>query len=192
MRRSFARAIALTLAALVLPVTMIAGSATAASAKGATTTKLGSATLNASGSTFQLGYDQVVIGAFKQLQHAVTINYAGGGSGKGRQDFSDQVVDWAGTDGIFKPEDAAKAKGGAFFYFPTVIAPITVSYNLPGVKGLKLSADTIAKIFQGQIKTWDDARSRPTTPRPSCLRPRSRWRIAPTGPAPHNSSRATS
>ena len=36
-------------------------------------------------------------------------------------------------------------------------APITVSYNLKGVKNLQLSADTIAKIFQGEIKTWDDA-----------------------------------
>ena len=27
-------------------------------------------------------------------------------------------------------EDQAKKKGGAFLYFPTVAAPITVSYNL--------------------------------------------------------------
>jgi phosphate transport system substrate-binding protein len=38
-----------------------------------------------------------------------------------------------------------------------VAAPITVSYNLKGVKKLQLSPDTIAKIFQGDIKTWDDA-----------------------------------
>jgi phosphate transport system substrate-binding protein len=41
-------------------------------------------------------------------------------------------------------------------YFPTVAAPITVSFNLSGVDKLKLDADTIAKIFQRQIKTWDD------------------------------------
>ena len=34
---------------------------------------------------------------------------------------------------------------------------ITVSYNLPGVKsGLKLDGPTIADIFLGKIKTWND------------------------------------
>jgi phosphate transport system substrate-binding protein len=113
------------------------------------------ATLNASGATFPQPYYEEVIGAFKQKNPDVTINYAGGGSGKGRQDFSDQVVDFAGSDGLFKPEDLSKIKGGQFFYFPTVAAPITVSYNL-GVKKLRLSPETIAKIFERQIKTWDD------------------------------------
>jgi phosphate transport system substrate-binding protein len=116
----------------------------------------GSATLNASGATFPQPYYEEVIGAFKQKDPDVTVNYAGGGSGKGRQDFSDQVVDFAGTDGLFKPEDTANIKGGAFLYFPTVAAPVTVSYNLKGVKGLKLSADTLAQIFQRQITTWND------------------------------------
>ena len=53
--------------------------------------------------------------------------------------------------------DAAKVKGGPILYFPTVADPITVSYNLSGVKSLQLSPDTIAKIFQRQITKWDDA-----------------------------------
>ena len=50
----------------------------------------------------------------------------------------------------------AKFKGGEFLYFPTVAAPITVSYNLDGVDELQLTPDTIAKIFQRQITTWND------------------------------------
>ena len=69
----------------------------------------GSATLNGSGSTFQQPYDEQVIGAFKQKDSNVTINYSGGGSGKGRQDFSDQVVDFAGTDAPYGAADAASA-----------------------------------------------------------------------------------
>ena len=34
--------------------------------------------------------------------------------------------------------------------------PIAVAYNLKGVDKLNLSADTIAKIFQAQITTWND------------------------------------
>ena len=37
------------------------------------------------------------------------------------------------------------------------MAPITVSYNVSGVSNLKLSGDTVAKIFEGQITTWNDA-----------------------------------
>jgi phosphate transport system substrate-binding protein len=83
------------------------------------------------------------------------MTYGGGGSGKGRQDLADQLVDWAGTDGTIKDEDLPKFKGGDVLYFPTVVAPITVSYNLD-VEGLMLSADTIAKIFQVQITKWND------------------------------------
>src|SRR5262249_17517975 len=42
-----------------------------------------------------------------------------------------------------------------FYYIPTVSAPITVSYNLKGVSNLQLSPDTIAKIFQRDIKVWN-------------------------------------
>ena len=54
----------------------------------------------------------------------------------------------AGTDSTVKPEDLPTFKGGPILYFPTVAAPITVSYNLSGVDELQLSADTLAKIFQ--------------------------------------------
>jgi phosphate transport system substrate-binding protein len=138
-----------------LVVALVASGAAIAGAKNAPA-QGGSATLNASGATFPQPFYEEVIGAFKAKNANVTINYAGGGSGKGRQDFADQVVDFAGTDAPYKPEDLAGVKGGDFFYFPTVAAPITVSYNVKGVKSLRLSPDTLAKIFQGDIKTWND------------------------------------
>lgn len=141
-----------------LPVALSAGLLTSgvAVAGASAPAQGGSATLNGSGSTFQQPYNEQVIGAFKQKSPSVTINYSGGGSGKGRQDFADQVVDFAGTDAPYSSSDAAGVKGGTFFYFPTVAGPITVSYNLSGVKKLQLSPETLAKIFQGDIKTWDD------------------------------------
>ena len=65
------------------------------------------------------------------------------------------VVDFAGTDSAYKPRDPQPAE--PVLNFPTVGAPITMSYNLSGVDKLQLSADTIAGIFQGTIKTWDDS-----------------------------------
>jgi phosphate transport system substrate-binding protein len=159
MLRSLARRGGIVLAALALPVLFIGTAATAAPS----TNKLASATLNGDGSTFQLGFNQVVIGSFKPTQKAVTINYQGNGSGAGRTDFVNGVVDFAGTDAPYKATDPQPPK--PFLYFPTVVAPITVSYNLSGVSKLRLSGDTVAKIFSGAITTWDDAAIKADNPR---------------------------
>ena len=127
------------------------------SSKGSTSdaSKLAATTLNASGATFPQPFYEQVIAKFSEKHQGVTINYAGGGSGKGRTDLQGGVVDFAGSDGLVKAEDVPKYKG-TFLYFPTVAAPITVSYKLEGVDSLQLSAETIAKIFQREIKTWND------------------------------------
>ncbi len=132
------------------------GSETTAGGETTTPANL-SATLSASGATFPKTFYEEAIASFTEANSGVTINYGGGGSGKGRQDLADQIVDWAGTDGVIKEEDLPGFKGGDVLYFPTVVAPITVSYNLDGVEGLQLSAETIAKIFQAEITNWNDA-----------------------------------
>ncbi len=140
------------------PATTAAAGAAGTTAAPTTTAKKVdvTGTLAASGATFPKGFYEVVIADFKKAQPKASLTYAGGGSGKGRTDLQEQVVDWAGTDGLVKAEDKPKYKGGEFLYFPTVMAPITVSYNLDGVDKLNLSPDTIAKIFQREIKTWND------------------------------------
>jgi phosphate transport system substrate-binding protein len=116
----------------------------------------GPVTLNASGSTFQKPYQEAAIEDFTKSNKGVKINYGGGGSGKGRQDLADQVVDFAGADSPYKDADLAKNKGGDVLYFPVLLGAITVSYNLDGVDKLQLSPTTIAKIFQRDIKKWND------------------------------------
>jgi phosphate transport system substrate-binding protein len=116
----------------------------------------GGATLNASGSTFQKPYEETAIEDFTKANAGVKINYGGGGSGKGRQDLADQVVDFAGADSAYKDADLAKNKGGDVLYFPILLGAITVSYHLDGVDKLQLSAATVAKIFQRDIKKWND------------------------------------
>jgi phosphate transport system substrate-binding protein len=113
-------------------------------------------TVNGSGSTFQKAFQEVAIEGFTKSNAGITINYSGGGSGKGRQDFADMVSDYSCSDGAFKDEEKARIKGGEFVYVPILLGAITVSYNLPGVEKLQLSGETIAKIFQREIKKWDD------------------------------------
>ena len=115
-----------------------------------------SGTLNGSGSTLQLVYEQAAISAFKSVQSGMTVNYGGGGSGKGRTDLAGGTVQFAGSDSPIPAKEASNFKGKTVLYYPILIAPITVSYNLSGVSNLKLDATTIAGIFSGKIKTWND------------------------------------
>jgi phosphate transport system substrate-binding protein len=121
-----------------------------------TGTPSGKVTINGSGATFQKAFQEVAIEGFSKVSPATTVNYGGGGSGKGRQDFADMVTDYGCSDAPYKDEDKAKVKGGEFVYVPMLLGAITVSYNLAGVDKLQLSPDTIAKIFQREINKWND------------------------------------
>jgi phosphate transport system substrate-binding protein len=117
-----------------------------------------SGTLNASGSTFQLTFQQAAIQAFKSVQSGMTVNYGGGGSGKGRTDLAAGTVQFAGSDSPIPSDEASSFSGKPpVLYFPVIIGPITVSYNLSGVtKPLQLTPTVIANIFQGKITKWND------------------------------------
>src|SRR5215471_5306186 len=116
-----------------------------------------SGTLNGSGSTFQLTFQQTAIQSFKQVQSGMTVNYGGGGSGKGRTDLASGVVQFAGSDSPIPSDEVSNFKGKTVLYFPVVIGPITMSYNLSGVGSLKLDMPTIADLFQGKITKWNDS-----------------------------------
>ncbi|HXP54621.1 MAG TPA: phosphate ABC transporter substrate-binding protein PstS, partial [Streptosporangiaceae bacterium] len=73
-----------------------------------------------------------------------------------RTDLASGVVNFAGSDSPIPAKEASNFKGKTILYFPVVIGPIALSYNLSGVTNLKLDGPTIAKIFQGTIKTWSD------------------------------------
>lgn len=121
----------------------------------ATACRDGSITLNASGATFQQGAQEVSIEAFRKTHRDIKINYGGGGSGKGRQDFADRVVDFACTDAPYEPKQLRTVEG-EFFYIPNVLGAITVSFNVPGISALRFTAPTLAKIFQRDITAWND------------------------------------
>lgn len=114
-----------------------------------------SAKLKGSGSTFQLNFNNAVIKTLQPVLPKISIAYAGGGSGQGKSDLADGVVNFAGTDSLIKPEDLPKF-GGTVRYFPTVVAPITISYRLPGVEKLKVDGPTLAKIFTARVTDWND------------------------------------
>ena len=115
-----------------------------------------SGSLTGSGSTFQTVYQQSAIQAFKTIQPNMTVNYGAGGSGKGRTDLASGVVNFAGSDSTIPSSEASTFKK-TVLYFPVVIGPISLAYNLSGVTSLKLTPTVIAEIFEGKITKWNDS-----------------------------------
>ncbi len=98
-----------------------------------------------------------------QKQHPkLTINYDPAGSGTGREAFANGASAFAGSDRAF---NTAEIESNSFdsctpdselIEFPAYISPIAIIFNLPGITSLNLDAPTIANIFNGTIKTWND------------------------------------
>jgi phosphate transport system substrate-binding protein len=88
----------------------------------------------------------------------VTLNYQAVGSGAGITSLEGKTVDFGASDPPLKAEETtALEKVGPVVQIPMFFGAITVSYNLPGVKaGLKLDGKTIADIYLGKVKTWND------------------------------------
>ena len=152
----------LAVCAVALAACSSSSSSSTSSAAGSTSSASASSnsslsgTLNGSGSTFQTVFQEAAISAYKSVAPNVTVNYGSGGSGKGRTDLASGVVNFAGSDSPIPAAQASLFTGKTVLYFPVIIGPITLAYNLSGVTSLKLSPTVIAKIFQGQIKTWND------------------------------------
>jgi phosphate transport system substrate-binding protein len=141
--------------AVFLAACSSSGSPSSSSTSGTTSAAL-SGTLNGSGSTFQLVYQQAAIAAFKSVQSGMTVNYAGVGSGTGRTNLAAGTVNFAGSDSPIPSTETANFKGKTVLYFPVVIGPITLSYNLSSLsKPLQLTPAVISDIFQGTVKTWN-------------------------------------
>ncbi|HEV3391674.1 MAG TPA: phosphate ABC transporter substrate-binding protein PstS [Solirubrobacteraceae bacterium] len=121
---------------------------------GGSSSSSGSGTINGAGSTLAAPIYQQWGSTLKG--QGLTVNFNPVGSGAGQTQLASATVDFAGSDPSLKPSDKSKMKGPVL-QFPVAAGAITVSYNLSGVKsGLKLDGPTVAKIFQGTIKTWND------------------------------------
>ncbi|MBS1838467.1 MAG: phosphate ABC transporter substrate-binding protein PstS [Actinobacteria bacterium] len=105
------------------------------------------------GASFPDAFYQAVNTDFNGLAGRELVTYAKSGSSDGRKQLASGTLDIAGSDSLPKPEETWPS---TLLFFPTVAAPITISYNLQGVSELRIAPDTIAKVFQGAVTRWDD------------------------------------
>src|SRR5271168_1438174 len=135
------------------------------SSRGSTSSSTSSAsgTISGAGSTFAAPvYEQ-----WASSLSPLTVNYQAVGSGAGITSLQSKTVDFGASDPPLKPadEEAIAKNGSPAVQIPMFLGAITVSYNLPGVKtGMKLEGKTIADIYLGKVKTWNDAEIKALNP----------------------------
>ncbi|MFF1647346.1 phosphate ABC transporter substrate-binding protein PstS [Streptomyces sp. NPDC058240] len=116
--------------------------------------------LLASGSSAQKNAMDLWVKNYMAGCSGVEVNYKSSSSGDGIIAFNDGTVGFAGSDSALKPEEVANSKkickGGQGINLPMVGGPIAIGFHLEGVDSLTLDAPTLAKIFDGKIKKWND------------------------------------
>jgi phosphate transport system substrate-binding protein len=130
----------------ILAIALLAGVSATASAQ---------LMINGAGATFPYPIYSKWFDEYAKVDQSVRFNYQSIGSGGGQKQILAQTVDFGASDGPMSDDNLAKAPG-KLFHIPTVAGADVVAYNLPGNPALKLDGDTIAGIFLGQIKKWND------------------------------------
>jgi phosphate transport system substrate-binding protein len=100
--------------------------------------------------------------AYKKETGAV-VEYRPIGSGEGIRQVQDKAVTFAATD---MPLPAADLERGGFVQFPMLTAGVVPVVNIDGVKpgDLVLDGATLARIFLGEIRSWNDPAVRKLNP----------------------------
>jgi phosphate transport system substrate-binding protein len=141
------RIIAAAVAAAALSV-VAAGSATAAPAKHSGTTLIGA------GSSFVAPLVSQWIPAVGSA-FGYELQYSPIGSGGGISAIQARTVDFGASDAPLTTDQFTACKGCV--QIPWALSATSIIYNLDGVKNnLKMDGPTLANIFLGNIKTWND------------------------------------
>ena len=107
------------------------------------------------GSTFVYPIMSHWIADFQRIHPGVQINYQSIGSGGGIQQLKQGLVDFGASDAALYDEKLKEMP--PLVQVPESAGPVCITYNLPEVKApLRLSGPTLAGIYLGQIKTWQD------------------------------------
>src|SRR6202165_1252079 len=121
------------------------------------TVDVGNGTLIGAGATFPEPFYSKAFFTYTQKYPQVSVNYQSVGSGAGIKQFIAGTVDFGASDVPMAGADVTSAGGpDTLTQIPATLGVISVAYNLSGVAKLQIDGATLAKIFLGQIKKWND------------------------------------
>lgn len=113
-------------------------------------------TLQGAGATFPYPlYIKMFTAYYKQ--HGVKVNYQGIGSGGGIRQLKAKTVDFGATDAFITNQELAKNfDSNPVLHIPICTGGVSLTYHLPGVPTLNLTAEVIAAMYQGNIRRWNN------------------------------------
>ena len=114
--------------------------------------------LTGAGSTYVAPFFALAFAKYHQQHPAVTVNYAVVGSSAGIAAISAKKVNFGASDVPMNTSELAAAKGGPITQVPDALGAEGVAYNLdlPAGARLHLTGPVLARIFLGQITSWQD------------------------------------
>ena len=115
----------------------------------------GGVKLQGAGASFPAPLYQKWFKTYSSSHPGVEIDYQSVGSGSGIKSVIDKTVDFGASDAAMTPEDQKRVDVGVQL-LPMTAGCIVLTYNLEGVKDLKLSRAAYTGIFLGKVKTWND------------------------------------
>jgi phosphate transport system substrate-binding protein len=119
--------------------------------------------ITGAGSTFVYPIMTRWIDQYTQGKNGMQINYQSIGSGGGIQQLKQGVVDFGASDMAL--DDQALKEMPPLVQVPESAGPVAMTYNLKDLKQpLKLSGTTLADIYLGKIKNWQDEHIRHDNP----------------------------
>jgi phosphate transport system substrate-binding protein len=128
-----------------------------AAAPSPTPVDVGSGSLTGAGATFPAPFYQKAFFDYTAKYPQVTVNYQPVGSGAGIAQFQAKTVDFGASDVPMAAADITKAGGtDTLTQIPTTLGVVAIAFNVSGVDKLQLDGDTLAKIYLGTIKNWND------------------------------------
>jgi len=119
--------------------------------------------INGAGATFPYPIYSKWFDEYTKVDPSVRFNYQSIGSGGGQKQILAQTVDFGASDGPMTDDNLSKAPG-KLLHIPTVAGAVVITYNLQGNPTLKFDGETIAGIFLGQVKKWNDPKIAATNP----------------------------
>ena len=117
-------------------------------------------TITGAGSTFDAPFFARAFQAYS-VDHLVDVAYRANGSGAGIEQFIANSVDFAATDVPLNQMEVAVAvrTGGQVVQLPVALGGVAVIFNeskIGGTRMLALDGPTLAAIFLGTIRFWND------------------------------------
>ncbi|MGO9539004.1 MAG: phosphate ABC transporter substrate-binding protein PstS [Terriglobales bacterium] len=120
------------------------------------TSLLGQTTIFGAGSTFVSPIMSKWAEQYHKIHPDIQISYLANGSGAGIGLTLTGMVDFGGTDAPVSDAQLAQAKVKVS-HFPVILGADVPAYNLPEVQTqLRFMGQTLADIFLGKIKNWND------------------------------------